>query len=71
MQKGWRDLTDLLRSAATQQAAYHPLEVLQVLPFPGHFVPTLAGPIPLAIDISGSDLDMVCSVERGHHGGIR
>jgi uncharacterized protein DUF4269 len=71
MQKGWGDLTDLLRSTATQQATYHPLEALQVFPFHGHFAPTLAGPIPLAIDISGSDLDMVCSVERGHHGGIR
>jgi hypothetical protein len=47
------------------------LEALQVFPFPGYFAPTLAGPIPLAMDISGSDLAMVCSVERGHHGGIR
>ena len=71
MQRGWRDLTYLLRSIATQQAAYHPLEALQVFPFPGYFAPTLACPIPLAMDISGSDLAMVCSVERGHHGGIR
>jgi len=71
MQRGWRDLTYLLRSIATQQAAYHPLEALRVFPFHRHFNPMLVGTIPLDIDIPGSDLDMVCSVERGHHGGIR
>ena len=62
MQKGWGDLTYPLRSTATQQAAYHPLEALRVFPLHDHFAPMLAGTIPL---------DMVCSVARGHHGSIR
>jgi hypothetical protein len=61
----------LLRSIVTQQAAYHTVEVLRVFPCPSSFAPMLAGPIPRDIDIAGSDHNMVCSVERGHHGGIR
>ncbi len=61
----------LLHGTATQQAAYHTLEALRIFPLPGAFDPMLAGTIPLDIDIPGSDLDMVCSVERGHNGGIR
>jgi hypothetical protein len=61
----------LLRSTVTQQAAYHILEVLRVFPCPSYFAPMLAGTIPRDMDIAGSDCDMVCSVERGQHGGIR
>jgi hypothetical protein len=71
MQKDWGDLTNLLHSTATQQDAYHPLEALRVFPFPGHLDPMLAGTIPLDMAIPGSALDMVCSVERGHHGSIQ
>ena len=71
MQQDWGDLTYLLHSTVTQQAAYHTLEALRVFPWPGHFDPMLVGTIPRDIDISGSDLDRVCSVERGHNGGIR
>jgi hypothetical protein len=61
----------LLRSIVTQQAAYHTLEALRVFPCPSSFAPMLAGTIPRDIGIAGSDRDMVCAVERGHHGGIR
>ena len=71
MQKGWGDLTYLLHSTATQQDAYHPVEAFRVLPFPSHFDPMLAGSIPLDMAMPGSALDMVCAVERGHHGSIR
>jgi len=47
------------------------LEALRVFPCPSHFTLMLAGTIPRDIGIAGSDRDMVCSVERGHHGGIR
>ena len=60
MPKNWRDLTYLLHGTATQQAAYHALEALQVLALLGAFDPVLAGTIPLDIDIPGSDLDIVC-----------
>jgi hypothetical protein len=62
---------DLLHSIVAQQAAYHTLEVLRVFPCPRSFAPMLAGTIPRDIGIAGSDHDMACSVERGHHGGIR
>jgi len=71
MHKGWGDLTYLLHSTATQQDAYHPLEALRILPFHGRFDPMLAGTIPLDMAIPSSALDMVCAVERGHHGSIR
>ena len=61
----------LFHGTATQQAAYHTLEAFRVFPLPDPFDPMLAGIIPLDIDIPGSDLDMVCSVERGQNGGIR
>jgi hypothetical protein len=61
----------LLRSIATQQAAYHTLEALRAFPCPSCFALMLAGTIPRNIGIAGSDRDMVCSVERGRHGGIR
>ena len=64
MQQGWGDLTYLLRSTATQQDAYHPLEALRVFPFHGHCDPMLAGTIPLDMDIPGGDLDMVCAVDK-------
>src|SRR5215813_4114164 len=60
MPKNWRDLTYLIHGTATQQAAYHSLEALQVLALLGAFDPVLAGTIPLDIDIPGSDLDIVC-----------
>jgi len=61
----------LLNGTATQQAASHTLEALWVFLLPGPFDPILAVTIQLDIDMPGSDLDMVCSVERGHNGGIR
>jgi hypothetical protein len=71
MQKDWRNLMSLCHGTAIQQAASHTLEVLRVFPLPGPFDPMLASAIPLDIAIAGSDLDMVCAVERRHHGGIR
>jgi hypothetical protein len=61
----------LLHGTATQQAAYHTLEAPQVFPLPDPFDPMMAGTIPLNLAIPGSDLDIVCSVARGQHGGIR
>jgi hypothetical protein len=60
VQQNWRDLTYLLRGTATQRAAYHALEALQIFPLLRAFDPVLAGTIPLDIDIPGSDLDIVC-----------
>jgi hypothetical protein len=60
MPKDWRDLTYLLHGTATQRAAYHTLEALQVFALLSAFDPMLAGTIPLDIDIPGSDLDIVC-----------
>ena len=60
MQKDWRDLRYLLHGTATQQAAYQALEALRVFALLSPFDPMLTGTIPLAIDIPGSDLDIVC-----------
>jgi len=71
MQQDGGDMMYLLHSIVAQQAAYHTLEALRVFPCPSYFAPLLAGTVPRDMGIAGSDRDMVCSVERGHHGGIR
>jgi hypothetical protein len=45
---------------ATQRATYCTLEALRVFDLLQAFDPVLTGTIPLAIDIPGSDLDIVC-----------
>jgi hypothetical protein len=60
MQQDWRDPTYLQYGTATQRAAYHTLKALRVFDLLQAFDPVLAGTIPLAIDIPGSDLDIVC-----------
>ena len=58
MLQDWRDLTYLLHGTATQRAAYHALEALQVSALLQALDPVLAGTIPLGIDVPGSDLDI-------------
>ena len=53
-------MTYPLDGTATQRAAYHALEALQVFPLPSPFDPIRAGTIPLDLDIPGSDFDVVC-----------
>src|SRR5262245_15105936 len=59
----WRDLTYLRQGPATQQAAYRALIALGVFERLRDYDPVLTGSIPLAIDIPGSDLDIVCHAE--------
>jgi hypothetical protein len=62
-QPDWRDLTYLRQGTATQQAAYRVLVALGVLERLRDFDAVLTGSLPLAVDIPGSDLDIVCHAE--------
>ncbi|RTQ48540.1 DUF4269 domain-containing protein [Hymenobacter gummosus] len=58
----WPDIDSLRAGTARQQQAYAALQQLQLLPLLRDFGPVLAGTIPLAVDVAGSDLDVICEV---------
>lgn len=58
----WKDLRYLQAGNARQQHAYAVLQALAMWPLLADFDPVLAGTIPLAIDTSASDLDVLCEV---------
>jgi len=61
----WFDLRYLLAGTARQQQAYAALHSLNLPAALLDFDPVLAGTIPLAIDVPGSDLDIICEVPAG------
>ncbi len=65
----WRDISYLARGNAGQQRAYRALQSLDLFNILRAYAPVLAGTIPLGIDIEGSDLDIICEVDRPHEVG--
>jgi Domain of unknown function (DUF4269) len=58
----WPNVDYLRTGTRRQQQAHAALQRLQILPLLREFGPVLAGTIPLAIDVAGSDLDLICEV---------
>jgi hypothetical protein len=58
----WTDPSYLQHGNRRQQRAWAVLQALDLWPTLAAFSPVLAGTIPLAIDIAGSDLDVLCKV---------
>jgi hypothetical protein len=58
----WQDIAYLARGNQRQRRAYRALERLQVLHVLRDYTPVLVGTVPIAIDIAGSDLDVICEV---------
>lgn len=58
----WHNPDYLRHGSARQQAAYAALQRLGILLTLRPFAPVLAGTIPLALDVPGSDLDLICEV---------
>ncbi|QIL76616.1 DUF4269 domain-containing protein [Hymenobacter sp. HDW8] len=60
--RNWKDPSYLRTGTPRQQLAYTTLQRLGILTALHDFDPVLAGTIPLDIDISSSDLDVLCAV---------
>lgn len=58
----WRDLTYLTSGTESQRHAWSVLRALGLPERLERFDPILTGTFPLALDIPGSDLDLVCEV---------
>ncbi|WP_167856421.1 DUF4269 domain-containing protein [Hymenobacter metallicola] len=58
----WRDLTYLQTGTTRQQQAFRAIARLGIVSTLQNYTPILAGTIPLAIDLPGSDLDIICEV---------
>jgi hypothetical protein len=56
----WGDIDYLQRGNVRQRAAFHALESLNVFQILGNYRPVLVGTIPIDVDITGSDLDVIC-----------
>lgn len=64
----WKNPQYLLAGNSRQQRAYAVLQDLAIWTVLGPFDPVLAGTVPLAIDVSDSDLDIICEVGPGAKG---
>jgi hypothetical protein len=62
MENRWKDISYLKYGTKRQQQAYKALKDLKVLEIMKPYNPTLVGTIPINIDISNSDLDIICEV---------
>ncbi|OON71109.1 DUF4269 domain-containing protein [Hymenobacter sp. CRA2] len=68
--RDWHDLRYLQTGTPRQQQAYAAITQLGILTALQAFGPVLAGTIPLAIDVAGSDLDFICEVPEAELGAF-
>jgi hypothetical protein len=62
MEINWHDITHLKLGNERQKNAYSVLNKLKIFKILREYNPTLVGTIPIEIDISESDLDIICEV---------
>lgn len=62
MESNWHDITYLKLGNERQKNTYSVLSELKIFKILREYNPTLVGTIPLEIDISESDLDIICEV---------
>ncbi len=62
MENNWHDITYLKLGNERQKNAYSVLNKLKIFKILREYDPTLGGTIPIEIDISESDLDLICEV---------
>jgi len=62
MEINWHDITYLKLGNERQKNAYSVLNKLKISKILREYNPTLVGTIPIEIDISESDLDIICEV---------
>jgi hypothetical protein len=62
MESNWHDITYLKSGNERQKNAYSVLNKLKIFKILRKYNPTLVGTIPIEIDISKSDLDIICEV---------
>ena len=65
--RNWRDLTYLRSGTVRQQQAWHAIAETRIMELLQPYTPVLAGTIPLDIDVSGSDLDIICECHDLDH----
>lgn len=62
MESNWHDITYLKLGNERQKNTYSVLNKLKIFKILREYNPTLVGTIPIEIDISESDLDIICEV---------
>lgn len=62
MEKQFRDINYLKQGNERQRSAYQVLKKLRLFDVLSDYNPILVGTIPIGIDISNSDLDVICEV---------
>ena len=62
MENNWHDITYLKLGNERQKNTYSVLDKLKIFKILREYDPTLVGTIPIEIDISESDLDIICEV---------
>lgn len=60
----WDDISYLKGGNKRQRAAFKVLTKLKIMDILGDYNPTLVGTIPIEVDISGSDLDIICETNN-------
>ncbi|MFP3391202.1 DUF4269 domain-containing protein [Brevibacillus sp. SIMBA_040] len=65
--RNWHDLTYLRTGTVRQQQAWHAITETRIMELLQPYTPVLAGTIPLDIDVSGSDLDIICECHDLDH----
>ena len=65
--RNWHDLTYLRTGTVRQQQAWQAIAETRIMELLQPYTPVLAGTIPLDIDVSGSDLDIICECHDLDH----